>query len=151
MTETTASTIAAEQQKSTAAFFSTVFHSGAEPVLKAQADLLASFETSVTAWLRRRHEAVTDTQALVARLRTSSDPAEVASAQQEWVAAAVRRLSADTADFQNAAQHFARSLFPQAVQAAQSVEHGAVDAAGDAAAAARAAGKQLRVANKAGE
>ena len=61
MTEATASSNTGEQQKHTAAFFGAVLNSGAEPVLRAQADLLASVETSVTAWLRRRHEAVADT------------------------------------------------------------------------------------------
>lgn len=147
MTETTASAGAAEQQKATAAFFSTMINSGADPVLKAQADLLASVETTMTAWLRRRHEAVQETQHLVARLRTTSDPAEFMNAQQEWMSGAFRRLTADAAACQSAAQEIvdrARTWFPNGVEATENV----AAAAGEAA---RAATKPLRVASKAAE
>ena len=150
MTETTATAGAAEQQKATAAFFSSMFNSGADPVLKAQADLLASVETTMTAWLRRRHEAVQETQALVARLRSSSDPSELITAQQEWMSGAFRRLAADATACQSAAQEMvdrARTWFPNGVDASDSVA-AASTAAGDTA---RQAAKPLRVANKAAE
>ena len=147
MTETSASAGAAEQQKASAAFFSSMFNTGADPVLKAQADLLASVETTMTAWLRRRHEAVQETQNLVARLRSSSDPAEFVNAQQEWMSGAFRRLAADAAACQTAAQEIvdrARTWFPNGMDGTHSVASAAEEAP-------RAAGKPLRVANKAAE
>ena len=147
MTETTASAGASDQQKTSAALFGSVFNSGAEPVLQAQADLLASVETTLSGWLRRRHEAVRETQALVARLRGSSDPADFATAQQEWVSGAVRRLAADATAFQTAAQEIAeraRGWFPNGAEIAASAASAATEAT-------KAAGKTLRVANKAAE
>jgi hypothetical protein len=146
MTETTASADATAQQKTTAAFFGSVLNSGTDPLLKAQADILSSVETTVTDWLHRRQEAVAETQNLVARLSTSSDPAELLKLQQEWVSGAIRRLSADAAAYQTATQQLverARGWFPQATEIADNI-------AANTAAATRAAGKSLRVA-KAGE
>jgi len=102
MTETPATLDIAEQQKNTAAFIGSVLNSSADPLLKAQADLLESVESTVTDWLHRRHEAVVDTQKLVARLRTINDPAEMLKAQQDWVTGAFRRLAADAAAAQSA-------------------------------------------------
>lgn len=150
MTETTGSAAAAGQQKATAAFFSSMFNAGADPLLQAQADLLASVETTMSGWLRRRHEAVQETQTLFARLRTSSDPAEFISAQQEWVSGALRRLAADAASYQTAAQDIAeraRTWVPNAAASADA----APSAASAAAEATRAAGKPLRMAGKAAE
>ncbi len=147
MTETTASAGAAEQQKNTAAIFGTLLNVGPDPVLKAQADLLLSVETTMTGWLRRRHEAVTETQNLVARLRSSSDPADFMTAQQEWVSGEFRRMAADAAACQTAAQEFverARTWFPNGAQCMQSV----ASAAGDGS---HAASKPLRMAPKAAE
>lgn len=149
MTETAASAGPAEQLKTTAAFFSSVLNSGADPVLKAQADMLASVEATMTAWLRRRHEAVQETQNLVARLRTTSDPAEFMTAQQEWMSGAFRRMAADAAACQTAAQEIvdrARTWFPNGVESTESaVSAMPADEAG------RAAGKPYRVASKAAE
>lgn len=147
MTETTASAGSAELQKTTAAFFSSIFHTGPEPVLKAQADLLASAETTVSGWLRRRHEAVQETQALVARLRGSTDPAELAAAQQEWVSATLRRMAAEATAYQTAALDIverARTWIP----AASDATDGAAGSNGDAG---KSSGRALRTANKAAE
>lgn len=150
MTETATPSGSAEQQKATAAFFGSVLNSGADPVLKAQADLIASVETTLSGWLRRRGEAVQETQTLVARLRTTSDPAAFVTAQHEWVSSAFRRLAADAAAYQTAAQDIvdrARTWFPNGA------ENVAESAASETAAgeAARAAGKPYRVASKAAE
>ena len=124
-----------------------MFNTGADPVLKAQADLLASVETTFSGWLGRRREALQDTQSLVARLRTSSDPVEFVSAQQEWVSGAFRRLAADAAAYQTAAQEIvdrARTWFPNGTEAADAVATAASEAS-------KAASKPLRVANRAAE
>ena len=151
MDETKASAGSTEQQNNPVAFFGAMFNSGAEPVLKAQADLLASVETTMSDWLRRRQEAVLETQTLVTRLRASSDPAELAKAQQEWVSGAFRRLAADAAACQTATQALvdrARGWFPNGIDApAADVPHADVPAADEAARATR----PLRMANRAAE
>jgi len=145
MTETTTSSDAAGQQRTAAVFFGSVLNSGADPLLKAQADLLESVETTVTGWLRRRHEAVLTTQELVARLRTTSDPSEIVTIQQEWVTGAFRRLTDDVTACQTAAQQLvdrARTWFPAVAEIGQ-------NGASQAAEGSRPAGKSLRVANPA--
>lgn len=143
MTETTAASDVAAQQKTAAAFIGSILNSGADPLLKAQADILVTVETTMTDWLHRRQEGLAETQTLVARLRTSSDPADFLKAQQEWISGAIRRLSADAAAYQSATQQFvdrARSWFPNGIDGTTNVA-----AASDTA---RPAGKPLRVANK---
>ncbi len=141
MTETTAPSDAAAQQRTAAAFIGSVLNSGADPLLKAQADILVSVELTFTDWLHRRHEAVQDTQNLVARLRSNSDPAELLKAQQEWLSGAFRRLSADAAAYQSATQQLlerSRSWFPLGTEFAESVVSQATEAT-------RAVTKPLRV------
>jgi hypothetical protein len=130
-----------EQQKAAAAFVQSTLTSGAEPVLKAQAELLTTVQSTFASWLRRRHEAVVDTQHLVARLHTNRDPGEFVSVQHEWVAGAVKRLAADAAAYQEATQHLvdlARGWFPHVAETAAEI-----------ASATRAAGKPLRQVGKA--
>ncbi len=144
MTETTTTADAAAQHKNASAFFASVINSGADPLLKAQADLLVSVETTMTDWLRRRQEAVAETQQLVSRLRTSSDPIDLLKAQQEWVSGAFRRMTADAAACQSATNQLvdrARTWFPQGAEILGNV-------ATDAAEATRSAGRSLRVANR---
>jgi hypothetical protein len=45
--------------------------------------------------LRRRKEAIADAYRLVARMRESRDVSDIWNAQQEWAAAATRRLATD--------------------------------------------------------
>ncbi len=147
MTETTAAPDIAAQQKAAATFIGSVLNSGTDPLLKAQADILVSVETAFTDWVRRRHEAVVETQNLVARLRTNSDPAEMLKAQQEWLSGAFRRLSADAASYQSATQQLverSRAWFPLGTEFADSVVSQATEAS-------RAVTKPLRVPNKAAE
>jgi hypothetical protein len=104
-----------------------------------QADLLASIELTMTAWLDRRHEAVLDTQRLVARLSGNTDPAEFLKVQQEWASGMFTRLADDTAAYQSAVLQLvncARNWFPS----------GAESAASQVAAATRAARKPPRIA-----
>jgi hypothetical protein len=132
----------AEQQKIATALLVPVLTAGAEPLLKAQADLLASIEATMTNWLHRRHEAVADTQRLVARLHGNTDPAEFLKVQQEWASGMFTRLADDTAAYQSAVLQLvncARDWFPQ----------GADNATSQAAAATRATGKLHRMAAKA--
>ncbi len=147
MTETTASASAAEQQKTTAALFGALLIPSPDPMLKAHADLLESVEMTMTGWLRRRHEAIVETQSLVSRLRNSSDPADFVTAQQEWVSGEFRRLAADAAACQSAAHDLverARHWYPNGAQCMES-------AASAAAGAANAAGRPLRMTPKAAE
>ena len=132
----------AEQQKVATALLGSALSMGAEPMLKAQADLLASIASSMTDWLHRRHEAVAGTQRLVARLHGNTDPAEFLKVQQEWISGVFNRLAADTAIYQSAALQLvdcARNWFPQ----------GAESAASPVAAATRAARKPPRMAAEA--
>ena len=147
MTETATSPNITEPQKAAAGLFGSMINSTTEPLLKAQADLLSSVETTITAWLRRRQEGVVETQALVTRLRANHDPAEFVAIHQEWVSGTFRRLSADAVDYQSAAQQLAeraRSWFPQVAEVAETVAAQATEAT-------RVATRTLRVANKAAE
>jgi hypothetical protein len=147
MSETPTTVDFVEQQKAAAAFVGSVLNSGADPLLKAQADLLVSVESTMTDWLQRRHEAVAETQRLVARMRTISDPAELMKAQQDWVSGAFRRLAADAAAAQSATLQLverSRGWVQQAADAAEAVAPHAADAA-------RAAAKPIRMAAKAAE
>lgn len=147
MSETPATLNIAEHQKAASAFLGSVLNSGADPVLKAQADLLESVEATVTDWLHRRHEAVVDTQRLVASVRASSDPADILKAQQDWVSGAFRRLAADAAAAQAAALQLvdrSRTWMQQGAEAVESI-------APQAAEAAQATARNMRVAAKAAE
>jgi hypothetical protein len=131
----------AEQQKNAAALVGTMLNSGAEPILKAQAEILVSVESTFTDWLHRRHEAVAETQKLVERLRTTSDPSEMLKAQQDWVTGAFRRLAADAAAAQSATMEFvdrSRGWIKQGADAASEI----VPHAGEAA---RAVTKPMRM------
>lgn len=147
MTETTATPDVAAQQKAAATFIGAVLNSGTDPLLKAQADILVSVESTFTDWLRRRHEAVVDTQNLVARMRANSDPGELLKAQQDWLSGAFRRLSADAAAYQSATQQLmerSRGWFPLGSEFADSVVSQVTEST-------RAVTKPLRVHSKAAE
>jgi hypothetical protein len=104
MAETPMAPDIAEPLKTTAAFFSNVFAPDVSPLLKAQADLLAGTETTVSDWLHRRYDAAVDTQQVILRLCTISNPFEALKMQQEWVSRALLRFAADTAAYQSAAE-----------------------------------------------
>jgi hypothetical protein len=103
MTESSAIPGFGEQQNAATAFIGTVLNSGADPMLKAQADLLDSVGTAMTDWLQRRQEAVVDAQRLIAQLQAVSSPAEMLKAQQEWMAGAFQRMNADAIAYQASA------------------------------------------------
>ena len=103
MAETSTTPDTAERLKTTAAAFGNLLTpADVGPLLKAQADLLADAETTVSDWLRRRHDSAMDTQQLAARLCRISSPVEALKAQQEWVSRAFLRLAADSAACQSA-------------------------------------------------
>jgi hypothetical protein len=131
-----------EQHKTATAFLGTILNSGVEPLLKAQTDLLVSIESTMTAWLHRRHEAVADVQRLIARLRASSDPGEMMNAQKEWAMGAFHLLAADASAFQSATLQLMEGARTWAQQ-------GMEKAAPHAASVTRAALKPLRMAAKA--
>src|ERR1700739_1445756 len=98
----------AGQAKTAADFFKfTLFAWGAESVLRAESELLADAETTMTKWLQRRREAVLDTQRLVVQMRESQDLSDVFRAQQVWMVGAFRRLTEDAEGYQKAARAFA--------------------------------------------
>lgn len=78
---------------------STLCTGGTEAFLDAQADLLKGVETAMGEWLRRRQEAIAETQRLVARLRESRDVGEIWKAQQEWASGALQRFAADVSAY----------------------------------------------------
>jgi hypothetical protein len=145
MADTSSAPQYTEQTNNTAVgIFGSVFLPGIAPVLKAQEDLLLSAETTVGEWLRRQHDAVVDTQHMIANLRATADPFEALKAQQEWMSRALLRLAMDTAAYQSVAQQLrdrAWTWFPKVADV------GAGAASRDAAAT-RAAGKPLRMADK---
>lgn len=147
MNDAAASAETVDQQESAYAVFGAILNTP-DPLLKAQADLIESAETTLSAWLRRRHEAVVEAQNLVARLRSTNDPAEFVSLQQEWVSGAMRRFTADATACQSVAQQLvdrSRSWFPTFAEGKYT--NGNVAANG--AEPPRAPSKPLRVAAKA--
>lgn len=120
------------------------------PLLNAQADLLAGAEATVADWLHRRHEAIVDTQQLIARMQTGVDPAATLKAQQEWMSRSFRRLVADAGACHSATQQLierAPSWFPRGGWTWFANGAGSEEAAASQAAATRAAGRPLRMAN----
>ena len=139
----------AEKQKAVEGIPAVALDWSVGPLLNAQADLLAGAEATVTNWLHRRHEAVTDTQQLIARMQTGVDPAAAFKAQQEWVSRSFRRLAADADACHTATQQLlerAPSWFPSSAWGWFANGSGN-DAAASQAAVTRAAGRSLRMAN----
>jgi hypothetical protein len=121
------------------------------PVLNAQADLLAGAETTVVDWLRRRHEAVVDTQQLIASVHPGVDPADIFRAQRDWLSRSFRRLAADVEAYHSASRQLmdrAPSWFPNGGWMSFARGAGGSEIAASQAAVTRAAGKPLRMANK---
>jgi hypothetical protein len=103
MTQTSQPFSLADQQNAAAALLSsTLLNTGTETLLSLQADFLVGMESAMTEWLHRRHEAVLDAKRLVARVRESQDINDLLRANQEWMAAAFRRMAADASSFQAA-------------------------------------------------
>jgi hypothetical protein len=120
------------------------------PLLNAQADILAGAEATVTDWLHRRHEAIADTQQLIAGMQKGVDPAAAFKAQQEWVSRSFRRLVADADACHSATQQLmerAPSWFPRGGWPWFTNGGGSSETAASQAAATRAAGRPLRMAN----
>jgi hypothetical protein len=171
MAETSMASDLAQQLKANTIFFSSMFNPGIGPLLKAQADLLGSVETTFSDWLRRRHDAVVDTQQLVERLHTSSNPLETLKTQQEWMAREFLRLAADTATYLSITEQMmdrARAWLPQGMEnagntgpkgaestqgaelAERTASAGPKTAEAHAAAAARMTARPVQVAERAG-
>jgi hypothetical protein len=143
-----------EKQKSADAVPAAALEWSVGPLLNAQADLLAGAEATVTDWLHRRHEAIADTQQLLTRMQTGVDPAAAFKAQQEWMTRSFRRLAADADACRSAAQQLmerAPSWFPRGGWMWFGNGSAGAEVAGSQAAATRAAGRSLRMANSKSE
>jgi hypothetical protein len=128
------------------------FDWGVGPLLNAQADMLAGAEAAVGDWLRRRHEAVADTQQLIARMSAHPDPMDALKAQREWMSRSFRRLAADADACHSAAQYLldgSQSWFPNGGWIWPPRGVAATETPASQAAATRAAARPLRMANKA--
>lgn len=68
---------------------------GVQAMLQAQTVLLASAETLMADWLRRRQEGLSDAHRLLERLHACRDVAAMWDAHQEWMQGAGLRLTAD--------------------------------------------------------
>ena len=140
----------AEEHKTAEAVPAAALEWGVGPLLNAQADLLAGAEATMTDWLHRRHEAIVDAQQLIARMQTGVDPASAFKAQQEWISRSFRRLVADAGACHSATQHLierAPSWFPGGNWMWFGNGAANEEAAASQAAATRAAGRPLRMAN----
>lgn len=115
MSETNPITTAAKEQKQPDAIPAAALDWSVGPLLNAQADLLAGAEATVIDWLHRRHEAVLDTQQLIAHMHTGTDPADALKAQREWMSRSFRRLAADA----DAYHSVSRQLMDRAVLVSQ--------------------------------
>lgn len=120
------------------------------PLLNAQADLLAGAEATVTNWLHRRHEAIVDTQQLIANMQTGGNPAATFKAQQEWISRSFRRLIADADACHSATQDLmkrAPSWFPNGGWMWFGNGFASAETSASQAGATRAAVRPLRMAN----
>jgi hypothetical protein len=150
MSETNLLQNVAEKQKPAEVIPGAALEWSVGPLLNAQADVLAGAEATVTDWLHRRHEAIVDTQQLIARMQTGVDPAAAFKAQQEWVSRSFRRLIADADACHSAAQQLMErvpSWFPRGGWLWFTNGAGNAASAASQAAATRAAGRPLRMAN----
>ncbi len=77
----------AEKQKTAEAIPAAALDWSVGPLLSAQADVLAGAEATVTDWLHRRHEAIVDTQQLIARMQTDCCPQSTAGVDVAFVSA----------------------------------------------------------------
>lgn len=68
---------------------------GAQAMLQAQTVLLASAETLMADWLRRRQEGVSDAHRLLEHLHACRDVAGMWDAHHEWMQRAGLRMTAD--------------------------------------------------------
>lgn len=93
-----------------------LLHQGAEAMLAAQAALFVNGEAVLMAWLNRRHEAITDTQRLLSRMRDCRDLSDAMQAQQEWMNGALKRLTDDAAECQRAMQMVMSAAVPDAAE-----------------------------------
>jgi len=120
---------------------------GIGTLLNAQADMLASTGAVMSDWLQRRHEAVLDTRQLISRMHVGAEPAEAFKTQREFVSHFFQRLAAEVDAYQTTTQHIMKCAphwfpqggwfwFPRTPETASSQ-----------AAATRAAGQPLRMAN----
>jgi hypothetical protein len=151
MSETNPVQNQAERRRSTELIPAAALEWSVGPLLSAQADLLAGVEATVTDWLHRRHEAIIDTQQLIARMQTGvTDPAAAFKAQQEWMTRSFRRLVADADACQSATQHLMErvpSWFPRGGWSWFGNGSVSEETAASQAAATRAVGRSLRMAN----
>jgi hypothetical protein len=139
-----------EKQKAAEAIPAAALEWSVGPLLNAQADLLAGAEATVTDWLHRRHEAIVDTQQLITRMQTGVDPVGAFKAQQEWMSRSFRRLVADADACHSATQQLmerAPSWFPRGRLMWFGNGPGNGEVAASQAAATRAVGRSLRMAN----
>jgi hypothetical protein len=144
----------AEKQKTAEAIPAAALDWSVGPLLSAQADVLAGAEATVTDWLHRRHEAIVDTQQLIARMQTGGDPTAALKAQQEWMSRSFQRLVADAHAYHSATQQLierAPSWFPRGRWSWFTNGSAGEDTAASHAAATRAAGRPLRMANNKAE
>jgi len=151
MSETNPLPNTAERPKPTDATSGAVRDWGVGTLLTAQADLLADAESTVSDWLHRRHDAVVDMQQLIARMHIGSDLVDTFKAQREWVSRSLQRLAADAEACQSVTQHFldrAPAWFPNGGWTWLPWGTGSTETSATQAAATRAAGRPLRMANK---
>jgi hypothetical protein len=152
MSETNPTANATERQKQPDTAAAPVLDWGVGMLLEAQADMLAGTGAAVTDWLHRRHEAVLDTRQLIANMHVGADPAETFKAQRDFVSRSFQRFAAEVDACQTTTQKLLErtpAWFPQGGWAWFPRISGSTEtASAQAAAATRAAGRSLRMANK---
>jgi hypothetical protein len=139
-----------EQQKQPDAVAAAAFDWGIGTLLNAQADMLASTGAVMGDWLHRRREAVRDAGQLIARVHVGAEPAEAFRTQREFVSHFFQRLAAEVDAYQAATQHImerAPHWLPQDGWFWFPRIAGSAETASSQAAATRAAGRPLRMAN----
>ena len=150
MSETNPIPNATEKQKQPDTAAVAALDWGISTLLNAQADMLASTGAVVTDWLHRRHEAVLDARQLIARVHVGAEPADAFKTQREFVSHFFQRMAAEVDAYQATAQQLmerAPHWFPPAGWFWFPRIAGSAETASSQAAATRAAGRPLRMAN----
>ena len=150
MSETNPIPNATEKQKQPDAAAVATLDWGIGTLLNAQADMLASTGAVVTDWLHRRHEAMLETKQLIARVHVGAEPADAFKTQREFVSHFFQRMAAEVDAYQATTQQLmerAPHWFPQGGWFWFPRIAGSAETASSQAAATRAAGRPLRMAN----
>jgi hypothetical protein len=150
MSETNSIPNATEKQKQPDTAAVAALDWGISTLLNAQADMIASTGSVMSDWLHRRQEALLDARQLITRVHVGAEPADAFRSQREFVSHFFQRLAAEVDAYQATTQQLmerAPHWFPHGGWFWFPRIAGGAETASSQAAATRAAGRPLRMAN----